>query len=148
MVWTAIGAIGQWACAVATFLAVVVALKPFKRKISVELESVIIKLNEETQILPSAIQIYNEGFTTERIVAIGIISKDGNFILSENQLEIEGRGVKKYVIKHDDFQNTLRLIDGSCFQIWIQVSAGNKYYSKEYPTAKYKETTKALGFFK
>lgn len=146
--WTAIGAIGQWLCALATLGAVIVALKPYKRKLKIELESVVVKLNDESQILPLTIRIHNEGYIDEKIVAIGIASsKDVNLILSEEQIEVEKNGVKKVAVNREDVWNALCLVDNKLFRIWIQDNAGYKYYSKPYRTGKYKEMSKIMDPF-
>lgn len=146
--WTAIGAVGQWLGALATLGAVIVALKPYKRKLKIELESVVVKLDGESQILPSAIRIYNKGYMDEKIVGFGVISsEDVNLILSEEQIEVEKSGIKRVAVKHDDVWNALRLVDNKFFRIWIQDSAGYKFYSKPYCTDKYRKMSKVLDSF-
>ena len=137
-VWTAIGAVGQILCALATFFTALIALKPFKRKMKVGLFSVIVNLDNESQIFPSKVCVVNKGFIEEEIVAVGISSRDGNFVLSEDKYVIEKGGVKEILINHEDVWNNLRLIDDKFFRVWIKDNAGYTYYSKKYPLKKYK----------
>ena len=136
--WAAFGALGQWACAVATLGAVIVALRPYRRNIKVELFSITYKLNDKAQTLSFVICLYNKGFIDENVVSIHVSSNDGNFIISEKPIDMEKRGVKRIEI-NNELLTALRLIDDRSFRISVQDSAGYVYYSKSYPTKKYKK---------
>lgn len=136
--WTAFGALGQWACAVATLVAVIVALKPYRRNIKVELSSITYKLNDKAQTFPFVLCLYNKGFIDEIVVSIHVSSNDGNFIISEKPIDIEKCGYKRIEI-NNDLLTALRLVDTQNFRISVQDSAGYIYYSKSYPTKKYKK---------
>ena len=60
-IWSVIAALGQWACAIATFCAVMVALKPYKRRVLVSLTSLTVKIGDACQALPLCIRIENRG---------------------------------------------------------------------------------------
>lgn len=141
--WSAIGAIGQWVCAIATFCAVKVALKPYCRHIKVDLISVVIKSNDNPEVVPFILQIQNKEFNKEKIAGIYITSNDGRFVLSKEQFVIEKAGTRNVSLNPDEFWNNLRLVDDKHFRILVQDSAGYCFYSKKYRTEKYKKIISA-----
>ena len=137
--WSAIGAIGQWVCAIATFCAVKVALKPYYRRIKVDLISVIIKINDNSEVVPFILQVQNKGFNKEKIAGIYITANDGRFVLSKEQIVIEKAGTRNVSLNPDGLWNNLRLVDDKHFRFLVQDSAGYCFYSKKYRTEKYKK---------
>lgn len=137
--WTALGAIGQWLCAIATFCAVIVALKPYKRGVKVKLSSLRLKLGKDSQVLPLFVLIDNNGMRDETIDSYGVCDRDMDcaFDLFPQKVEAESR--MKIPLAYKDLMNALSLLESNKFRVWVSDQRGNRYLSRTYLKSRFAE---------
>lgn len=128
--WTAVSAIGQIMCAIATFLAVVVALMPYKRKVKVGLTSV--KIDHDNINISFNVVLENCGETTLRIKEWGIKGAGFEVQLGTDQIILDPREVKRIPINQSSFREAIELEKSSMFSVYAIDSGENIFCSKKY----------------
>lgn len=134
--WTAIGAIGQVLGAIATFCAVIVALRPYRKKVVVRLRSVFASIGKEKTALSIYVCVKNDGAKPITVQKIGIKEKYETIII-EGEFLIEDEDQASFKITqeqlHDSFYNGQK----GYFSVFVYDSKGNYYFSKKYPKCKF-----------
>lgn len=134
--WTAIGAIGQILCAIATFCAVIVALKPYKKRVVVHLKSITIVMGEEKTTLPICICVRNDGAKPIKIEKIGIKEKLETIII-EGEFPIEDEDQANFNITQEQLLDSFYNEQEGYFSVFVYDSKGNCYVSQKYPKHKF-----------
>lgn len=147
-IWPVVAALGQWACAIATFWAVRVALKPYKRGFKVWLDSLTIKVGEESQCFPVCIKIKNAGYGDAEVKKVGISEDKFHTILFEEAFTVEGEGIHTLAIGISDIKSAFYSRETEKFQIFIEDSKGNEYVSKVYKKRQFKENKDIMEMYK
>ena len=129
-IWTVVAALGQWACAIATFCAVLVALKPYKRKVLVSLTRLTVKIGGASQVLPICIRIENKGTKTVSIQEAGVCEGGVHVALFDVPIEVEDDGVQTIGVGYEQLLDCFVSKDRTNFRVYVQDSKKYRYYSK------------------
>lgn len=139
--WTAFGAIGQWMCAIATFLAVLVALKPYRRKLDVGLISIGIALEGEKQVIPLSVRITNTGQKPITIKEIGISENQYKTVFQNEFSIIPEESQCSFPVSPQTLQDNLMHKEICFFRIYVCDTLGRYYYTSKFNKAAFTENT-------
>ena len=145
--WAAIGAIGQWLSAIATFAAVLVALKPFKRGMVVKLSRLEVKLGEERHVFPLQITLYNYGYKDINIASWGVCDSKLNVVIEDISHLVKAESTINLSLKEKSFIDAVSVLEGKKFQIWIKDINGKQFHSKRYTKNDFKERDRLRNSF-
>ena len=146
--WTAFGAIGQWLCAIATFVAVLVALKPYKRKLKVRLVSVRITSEMGEEVVPLNVIVKNTGQKPIMITGIGIAEKKYEILFWEGFSELAEECQDSLPVNTKTLWNCFLNEDIKNFRVFVYDTNGNYYYSPKYKKSAFKENAEVSELFK
>lgn len=146
-IWTAVGAIGQILCAIATFCAVIVALKPYRKKVVVTLKRIKMVMGNEEMTLPVCIHIRNEGAKPIKIIKIGIKEKFETIII-EGEYPIEDEDQANFSINQRQLLESFYNEQEDKFSIIAYDSKGNYYTSQKYHKQIFAENEAISDLFK
>ena len=146
--WTAFGAIGQWLCAIATFIAVLVALKPYKRKLKVRLVSITITVGAGEEVVPLSVLVKNTGQKPIAITGVGIAEKQYEILFWEGISELAEECQDSLPVSTKTLWNCFLNEDIKQFRVFVCDANGNYYYSPKYKKSAFRENTEISELFK
>lgn len=146
--WTAFGAIGQWLCAIATFAAVLVALKPYQRKLKVSLVNIRITAEVGEEVVPLSVLIKNTGQKLIVITGIGIAEKQYKNKFWEGFSKLAGEAQDSLPVSTKTLWSCFLNQDIKSFRVFVCDANGNYYYSPKYKKSAFKENVEVSELFK
>lgn len=140
MCWDAVAALGQWAGAIATTIAVVVALKPYKKKASVEVQTITIALGNESQTIPMMLTVRNSGGMAMWVDSYGIAdskSKSAHSVATDIAKRIEPNCAIAFPVGINNISEILDTIQSKKIRFWVKDQSGTIYFSEKFDRANF-----------
>lgn len=141
-IWEIISAISSAVGAIATPVTIAIALRPYRRRVSLKVSAIRCLFNGEEDAFPMRLSITNLGEKQRVIRSWGVVScdKKQEYEIEQKEMRLSEDDEISVMLSETTFQKALKEIKTKSFKFYVCDNRENYYYSPRYSKADYFQT--------
>lgn len=141
-IWEIISAISSAVGAIATPVTIAIALRPYRRRMSLKASVIRCLFNGEEDVSSMRLSITNLGEKQLVIRSWGVVScdKKQEYKIEQKEMPLNEDGEIKVKLPETSFQKALKEIKTKSFKFYACDNRGKCYYSSRYPKTDFIQT--------